>query len=84
MNPDLLLALVGFAVVSSITPGPNNMMLLASGVNFGMRRTIPHMMGVCLGFTLMLVIVGLLLVTGAWGEFTIWLRVTMPGFETVI
>jgi cytochrome c-type biogenesis protein len=32
----------------------------------------------------MLVIVGLLLVTGAWGEFTIWLRVTMPGFETVI
>jgi threonine/homoserine/homoserine lactone efflux protein len=59
MNPDLLLALVGFAVVSSITPGPNNMMLLASGVNFGMRRTMPHMMGVCLGFTLMLVIVGL-------------------------
>jgi threonine/homoserine/homoserine lactone efflux protein len=59
MNPDLLLALVGFAVVSSITPGPNNMMLLASGVNFGMRRTMPHMMGVCMGFTLMLVIVGL-------------------------
>jgi cytochrome c-type biogenesis protein len=32
----------------------------------------------------MLVIVGLLLVTGAWTEFTIWLRVTLPGFETVI
>ncbi len=59
MNPDLLLALIGFAFVSSITPGPNNMMLLASGVNFGMRSTMPHMMGVCLGFTLMLVIVGL-------------------------
>ena len=37
------------------------MMLLASGVNFGMRLTIPHMMGVCLGFTVMLVIVGLIL-----------------------
>lgn len=59
LNPDLLMALLGFAVVSSITPGPNNMMLLASGVNFGMRRTLPHMMGVCLGFTLMLVIVGM-------------------------
>jgi cytochrome c-type biogenesis protein len=32
----------------------------------------------------MLVLVGLLLVTGAWTEFTIWLRVTLPGFETVI
>ena len=49
MNPDLLLALIGFAFVSSITPGPNNMMLLASGVNFGMRSTMPDMLGVCLG-----------------------------------
>ena len=59
INPDLLMALVGFAIVSSITPGPNNMMLLASGGNVGMRLTLPHMMGVCLGFTLMLVIVGM-------------------------
>lgn len=59
MTPDLIMALAGFAFVSSITPGPNNMMLLASGVNFGMRLTIPHMMGVCLGFTVMLVIVGM-------------------------
>jgi threonine/homoserine/homoserine lactone efflux protein len=59
MNPDLLMPLLGYAFVTSITPGPNNMMLLASGVNFGVRRTMPHMMGVCLGFTLMLVLVGL-------------------------
>lgn len=45
---DLLLALALYALVSSITPGPNNLMLLASGVNFGLRRTLPHMLGVTL------------------------------------
>jgi threonine/homoserine/homoserine lactone efflux protein len=49
----------GFALVSSITPGPNNMMLLASGLNFGFRRTVPHIIGVNLGFCAMLVLVGL-------------------------
>ena len=58
MTYDLLLALVLFAFVSSITPGPNNLMLMASGANFGFRRTIPHMLGVALGFTLMIVLVG--------------------------
>lgn len=48
-----------FALVSSITPGPNNIMLASSGLTFGFRRTIPHMLGVNLGFTLMLVLVGL-------------------------
>ncbi len=59
MSLDHLLALAGFAFVTSVTPGPNNMMLLASGVNFGFRRTIPHMLGVSLGFVLMLLLVGL-------------------------
>lgn len=58
MTYDLLLALVLFAFVSSITPGPNNLMLMASGANFGFRRTIPHMLGVALGFTFMIVLVG--------------------------
>ena len=58
MEPELFWALCVFAAVSSGTPGPNNMMLLASGVNFGIRATIPHMLGICLGFTLMLVVVG--------------------------
>ncbi|WP_133484820.1 LysE family translocator [Aliiroseovarius marinus] len=58
MTYDLLFALVAFAFVSSITPGPNNLMLMASGANFGFARTIPHMLGVALGFTLMVVLVG--------------------------
>ena len=56
---DSLLALILFGFVSSITPGPNNLMLLASGVNFGIRRTIPHMLGIGVGFALMVVLVGL-------------------------
>ena len=55
----LLSALVVFAFVTSVTPGPNNLMLLASGVNFGFRRTIPHALGVAIGFTLMVAVVGL-------------------------
>lgn len=58
-SPDLILALALYALVSSITPGPNNLMLLASGVNFGFRRTIPHMLGVSLGHSFMVVVVGL-------------------------
>ena len=59
MTVDLFLALLLFAFVSSITPGPNNTMVLASGVNFGVRRSIPHMLGIGCGFTLMVAIVGL-------------------------
>ena len=59
MNTDLLSALAAFAFVTSITPGPNNLMLMASGANYGFRRTIPHMLGVGIGFTVMVVIVGL-------------------------
>jgi threonine/homoserine/homoserine lactone efflux protein len=56
---DLLFALIGFAFVSSATPGPNNLMLMASGTNFGFTRTIPHMLGVSGGFMVMVVLVGL-------------------------
>ncbi|MFG0807175.1 LysE family translocator [Pseudomonas fluvialis] len=59
MTPELLLAFVLFAFVTSVTPGPNNMMLLASGVNFGLRRSVPHMLGVSLGFMLLVLAVGL-------------------------
>ncbi|QMV65675.1 LysE family translocator [Pseudomonas berkeleyensis] len=59
MTTDLLLAFVAFAFVTSITPGPNNMMLLASGVNFGVRRSLPHMLGISLGFMLLVAAVGL-------------------------
>ena len=50
MSTELLLAFIAFAFVTSVTPGPNNMMLLASGVNFGIRRSLPHMLGISLGF----------------------------------
>lgn len=58
MSTELFLALLGFAFVSSITPGPNNFMLMASGVNFGFRRTIPHMFGIAGGFASLLLAVG--------------------------
>lgn len=62
MTYDLLTALVLFAFVSSITPGPNNLMLMASGANFGFRRSIPHMLGISIGFMLMVFLVGIGLV----------------------
>jgi threonine/homoserine/homoserine lactone efflux protein len=71
MAPEVLLALVVFAFVMSITPGPNNLMLLASGVNFGLRRTIPHMLGISAGVLLLLLAVGFGL--GVLIETTPWL-----------
>jgi threonine/homoserine/homoserine lactone efflux protein len=58
MTLETLSALALFAFVTSVTPGPNNLMLMASGANFGFRRTIPHMLGVALGFVLMAFLVG--------------------------
>lgn len=59
MTYDLLAALATFAFVTVITPGPNNLMLMASGANFGFRRTVPHMLGIGLGMPLMVVLVGI-------------------------
>ncbi len=59
MTTDLFLAASMFFVVSSITPGPNNTMLMTSGVNFGMRRTLRHFLGVQIGFAILLLSVGL-------------------------
>ncbi|KFE46064.1 LysE family translocator [Pseudomonas syringae] len=56
---DLLLAFALFAFVTSVTPGPNNMMLLASGVNFGFNRSIPHILGISSGFFSLVLAVGL-------------------------
>jgi len=54
-----LLALVSFTFVASITPGPNNLMLAASGIGFGLKRTVPHMLGVWAGFALLILTCGL-------------------------
>ncbi|MEP1442185.1 MAG: LysE family translocator [Hyphomicrobiales bacterium] len=58
MTFETLMALATFAVATSVTPGPNNLMLLASGVNFGFWRTVPHMLGISFGFGLLLFCVG--------------------------
>jgi len=59
MSHELWIAASLFALVSLITPGPNNTMILTSGVNFGLRRTLPHLLGICIGFGLMQMLVGL-------------------------
>ena len=56
---ELILAVATFAFVTSATPGPNNIMLTASGVNFGYRRTLPHMLGIICGMATMNIAVGL-------------------------
>ena len=61
MLPELFSALPAgmlFVVVTTITPGPNNTMLLASGVNFGFRRTVPHILGISAGVVLLMLSVG--------------------------
>ena len=55
----MLLSIAIFTISSTMTPGPNNIMLLSSGLTFGYKRTIPHILGVTLGFSLMVLLVGL-------------------------
>ena len=65
---ELWLSMLLFASVTSITPGPNNMMVLASGVNFGYRKTLPHLLGISIGHSFMCLMVGL----GLGKVFTLW------------
>jgi threonine/homoserine/homoserine lactone efflux protein len=59
MSQPLLLAYLVFASVMAFTPGPNNIMLLSSGLTYGFRRTLPLIAGILLGGTLMIAAVGL-------------------------
>ncbi len=59
MSQPLLIAFVVFAAVMFFTPGPNNVMLLSSGLTFGFRRTLPHVAGITIGFAFMIGAVGL-------------------------
>ena len=61
LSLDNLLTLFSLALVASITPGPNNAMLAASAANFGVRRSIPHVLGVALGYAFMVLMIGLFL-----------------------
>jgi threonine/homoserine/homoserine lactone efflux protein len=70
------LPFAAYSFVMSITPGPNNVMLTASGATFGFRRTIPHLLGVSVGFgiELLLVCAGLGAVFTRWPEIQAMLR----------
>jgi threonine/homoserine/homoserine lactone efflux protein len=59
ISEQLALAFIAFAAATLFTPGPNNIMLMASGLNYGFRRTLPHMAGVTLGFSFLVAVMGL-------------------------
>lgn len=59
MTTALILAFFTAAIPAFFTPGPNNLMLMASTARFGLGRTVPHMLGICLGFPVMVFAVGL-------------------------
>lgn len=59
ISQQLVLAFIAFAAATLFTPGPNNIMLMASGLNYGFRRTLPHMAGVTLGFSFLVAVMGL-------------------------
>ena len=75
MSHSLLIAFVMFATVMFFTPGPNNIMLLSSGLTYGFRRTLPHVAGITIGFAFMVGAVGL-------GLGTIF--ITYPVLQTIL
>ncbi len=75
MSQSLLIAFVMFATVMFFTPGPNNIMLLSSGLTYGFRRTLPHVAGITIGFAFMIGAVGL-------GLGTIF--ITYPVLQTIL
>ena len=70
-----LISLTTFATVAAFTPGPNNLLLAASSANFGWRKTLPHMVGVIAGFTLLVTIAALGLG---------WLLTALPGLQLTL
>jgi threonine/homoserine/homoserine lactone efflux protein len=75
MSQSLLVAFVIFATVMFFTPGPNNIMLLSSGLTYGFRRTLPHVAGITIGFAFMIGAVGL-------GLGTVF--ITYPVLQTIL
>jgi threonine/homoserine/homoserine lactone efflux protein len=72
---DLLIAFIMFATVMYFTPGPNNVMLLSSGLTYGFRRTLPHVAGITIGVAFMIAAVGL----GLGSVFIAW-----PVLQTIL
>jgi threonine/homoserine/homoserine lactone efflux protein len=59
IEPELFISFVLFGIIAAVTPGPNNVMLTTTGLNFGVRRGLPHLLGICVGFPVMLALIGL-------------------------
>lgn len=59
IETELFVSFVVFGVIAAVTPGPNNVMLTSTGLNFGVRRGMPHLLGICIGFPVMLALIGL-------------------------
>jgi threonine/homoserine/homoserine lactone efflux protein len=76
MPLDMFTALVAFAAAMAFTPGPNNIMVTASGVNFGFRRTVPHILGITFGFFVLVAVcaAGLGAAFAAWPPLQIGLK----------
>jgi threonine/homoserine/homoserine lactone efflux protein len=74
INPGVLVAMSAFALAMSTSPGPVNMVIVASGAQHGFGRTLPFVAGATLGFTLLLVLVGVCL-QGSIDEESSWLKV---------
>jgi len=75
MSHDVAIAFSIFTIAAFYTPGPNNIMLLASGLNYGFRRTLPHIAGITIGFSVLLLTVGI----GLGAVFT-----TYPVLQTIL
>ena len=56
---ELYLAIFIFAASTTVTPGPNNIMIMSSGLNYGIKKSMPHLLGICFGFPAMVIMVGL-------------------------
>ncbi len=75
---DVFFAVLFFAFSTTITPGPNNIMMLSSGVNYGVKASLPHFFGICFGFPLMVLLVGLGfgVVFERFPQLHLWIKVT--------
>jgi len=77
MNSTLLVSLTGFAFISAITPGPNNLLLMSSGALFGWQRSLPHLGGILLGFAILMTsaVLGLGSLVATWPWLVTIMRV---------
>ncbi|OYR08318.1 LysE family translocator [Brucella grignonensis] len=75
MDGAIIPSLASFVFAATITPGPNNIMVMASGANFGLRRSIPHLLGISVGVLLIIVLAGV----GLMAIFD-----ALPSLETVL